>query len=203
MCAREAYTLGWLPESVARDGRVFMIGAGYHTHYPFLAAALASRPYGPVLELGAGDWSTVMLHYMCEAQKRLLVTAESDRQWLDRFMFLASPWHLLHYVPIEGWGRYPVTPPGSPSQEDDPAAAFSIRASRDRWDIVLVDCYPAAARGPLIGRLRAHVDLFVAHDSETLEANGYEPLLSSFKHRADFRLVTPWTTIVSDLAPIW
>jgi len=46
-------------------------------------------------------------------------------------------------------------------------------------------------------------DLIVAHDTEMPEVNGYEPLLSSFAHRADFKLVTPWTTLVSDVAPVW
>jgi hypothetical protein len=163
-------------------------GNGYHTHYPFLAAALASRTTGPVLELGAGDWSTVMLHYMCEAQHRLLVTAESDADWLSKYHGLATSRHHLHHVPQEEWHTYPVAPPSG-----EPA----------RWGVVFVDCYPSKARGPLIERVRPYADLIVAHDTEMPEVNGYEPVLSSFAHRADFKLVTPWTTIVSDVAPIW
>jgi hypothetical protein len=165
-----------------------LTGNGYHTHYPFLAAALASRPTGPVLELGAGDWSTVMLHHMCDAQKRLLTTAESDAAWLSKYLPLASSRHLLHHVPEDEWNTYRVAPPAGEAL---------------RWGVVFVDCYPSAARGPLIERVRPYADLIVAHDTERPEVNGYEPLLSSFTFRADFTLVTPWTTLVSDIAPIW
>jgi hypothetical protein len=138
-----------------------------------------------------------MLHYMSEAQHRLLVTAESDLTWLSKYLGLATALHRLEHVPIESWGTYSIIPP-----TPDAATGVDIGAPM-RWGVVFVDCYPAFVRGPLIERVRSHADLIVVHDSETPEVNGYEPLLSTFAHRADFKLVTPWTTIVSDVGPIW
>lgn len=167
-----------------------MIGAGYHTHYPFLAAALAARPSGPVLELGAGDWSTVMLHYMCEAQRRRLLTVDSNANWVGKFDYLQSTSHEIKV--IADW-----------TEMFDPYGA-------DRWAVVFVDCAPPEARGKLIQRLRPKTDLFVLHDTEppppphtSSDPYGYNAALQTFQYRQDFKIVMPWTTLVSDVGPIW
>ncbi|MCG3133855.1 MAG: hypothetical protein HMLKMBBP_01120 [Planctomycetes bacterium] len=156
-----------------------MIGGGYHTHYPVLAAALAAIPDGPVLELGAGDWSTMMLHLMCSAQRRLLVTCESDAEWLDRYRGLASPFHRMEHV--TDWDTHQ-----------------SLDA--DRWAVVFVDHKPAEQRVRDIQRLRARTRMFVVHDTDPEWSGAYrfEPVLAQFRHRWDFALVRPMTTVVSD-----
>ena len=54
------------------------------THASLLAAAVAaSSPGYPVLELGAGRFSTPMLVAMCALTKRTLVSADNDMAWLD------------------------------------------------------------------------------------------------------------------------
>ncbi len=72
---------------------------GWHTHYPVLAACLALQPTGPVLEIGCGDWSTALLHMMCGAQGRQLVTIESDEAWLNKYRYMERPWHHMLYAP--------------------------------------------------------------------------------------------------------
>ena len=39
---------------------------------------------GAILELGTGDHSTPVLHSVMEQEDRMLVSAESDQDWLGR-----------------------------------------------------------------------------------------------------------------------
>jgi hypothetical protein len=69
------------------------------------------------------------------------------------------------------------------------------------WDLAFVDQHPCEARGPAIQMLRVQTRFIVAHDTEPsthVHRYGYEPLLSSFKYRFDYKRFIPWTTVVSD-----
>ena len=73
----------------------------YGTHVRLLLVA-AMMTNGNILELGAGDHSTKLLHEILEddnkKEKRLLVSADSNSLWLDRFSDLSSPFHQLLLV---------------------------------------------------------------------------------------------------------
>lgn len=51
-------------------------------------------------------------------------------------------------------------------------------------------------------QLRPVTDFFVVHDSEDLDSYGLRAIMESFKHRWDLKIVTPWTSIVSDTTEI-
>lgn len=156
----------------------------YVTHIPVLAAAVA-RTSGPVLELGAGWGSTPMLHLMCHQTTRHLTTLETDERFFELFGRLQSPLHELRQ--IESW-------------TDDPTIE-----SRPYWGLAFVDCAPGEERAGLISRLRGRCRLIVAHDSETdLGAGGnygYEAVKEGFRYTAEYRLMRPYTLVLSEDMP--
>lgn len=146
------------------------------THFPVLAAA-AARTQGPILEMGAGEFSTPMLHLICLPSRRRLVTVESDAAWLAQYKDLETPWHSFHHVK-EG--------------EED---AFSL-IDQIYWDVAFVDHRPGERRVDEIARLRDKALFIVVHDSEA-ECYHYEPVFETFPHRVDWKRFGTWTTVVS------
>lgn len=154
---------------------------GYGTHFIMLATCLyRTKGMGPVLELGAGWSSTLMLHNLCHGD-RFLLTAESDLGWLKTFEPLVSPYHKLEHVPSwKDWDE----------------------VEKHQWSVALVDCAPGEERLDLIRRLKPRCRFIVCHDSETDYGAGgnyqYDLIFPSFKYRTDYRIVRPYTTVVSD-----
>merc|ERR1719483_90717 len=77
-----------------KEGNVY----GTHTRLLLVAAMMTS---GDILELGAGDYSTTLLDDVLEEEKdgkRMMVTAESDKEWLNKFNHLSSSFHRLVLV---------------------------------------------------------------------------------------------------------
>jgi len=73
---------------------------GYGTHVKLLlVSALMTR--GDILEMGSGYFSTQLLHDIVqeEAGSRMLVTAESSNDWLQKHAGLQSDFHQLLHVP--------------------------------------------------------------------------------------------------------
>jgi len=147
--------------------------AGYLTHLPLLAVA-ATITTGPVLELGAGFGSTLMLHGLCGACGRRLVTLESDQSWLGMFIPYRRPWHEIKHV------------------ED-----FKNLPEYDmEWGLALVDHGIAEQRGQSVEALQ-HVPLIVVHDTCHPMLYNYDSVLGGFKYRFDYKVVGPMTTLVS------
>lgn len=148
------------------------LGAGWGTHLPVLAAMVAIARPGPVLELGAGHYSTPLLHAMCRALGTRLVTIDSDPRWLRKFRSLATLGHRIC---------------------DRSAYAF---ADED-WSVALVDNAMGERAGDIIA-LANRAELVVVHDSNFPELYGYEEAFAKFKYRADYRRMHPHTTVLSN-----
>ncbi len=144
----------------------------YSTHVPVVAAVMLMAPAGDVLELGAGGYSTPILHAMCKLQCRGLVTIESNAEWLGKLLPYESTTHYMIHA-------------------KDPANHTAI-VSR-RWAVAFVD-NGQYERKPCMDLLVDRCDIMIVHDTEPAQAKlyNYEPFLSQrFKHRVD--LVTrPW-----------
>jgi hypothetical protein len=128
---------------------------------------------GPVLEMGAGEWSTPALHQLCAFQDRLLVTVEEELHWLGRFVTLATDTHRL--VPY----------------------AREARWLPARWSVTLID-QSEHRRAPDL--LRVDSGVFVVHDTEPNHRMVYPGLhdaLETFEYRADLTTLYPHTTLVS------
>lgn len=152
----------------------------YGTHITPLITAVVHHTNGPILELGAGDYSTPLLHGICSLTERLLVTTESDKEWLRFFTDLERPWHQFIFVAR--------------------ASDWATIGQNQHWAIVFVDHVPIQRRVMEIERLRSHTDIFVAHDTEkSADVHyRYEPYISTFKYRYDYERYHTRTTLLSD-----
>ena len=68
----------------------FPLDPQYGSHAIVLLAALYVAKSGPVLELGMGPTSSPLLHRLSKDQKRFLLSADSDIQWINYFFFFYS-----------------------------------------------------------------------------------------------------------------
>ena len=160
---------------------------GYFSHISLLSAAVI-RTTGPVLELGAGLGSTLMLHGMCGAMGRELVTLESDEEWLGKFIGLRRSWHTIRRV----------------------ESFLELEEYSRNWGLVFIDHGIAEQRGHSL-RVLKDAPMIVCHDTCHPFLYNYEPLLSSFPFRWNYKPhglggSNPMTTVVSsfiNLGPIF
>jgi hypothetical protein len=139
----------------------------YATHQRLLAYAL-SRWGGPVLECGAGWYSTPLLHGICES-KHELVTLESDDDWRSQFEYLKSEGHTF-----------------VGSEEEIPDHP---------WGVVFVDGR-TEDRPRHIERFLERSEVVVVHDAEDSE-HGYAQAVELAPCKVIDKSRTPWTAILS------
>ena len=154
------------------------------SHLPVLVA-FAAHAKDNFLELGCGDYSTPILHEICKEKVRLLVSLENDQRFMSNFLHLQRPWHAI--LSVNSWSV------------DDPRVREILTRG---WEVAFVDQHPGVHRGPAIELLRVNARFIIAHDTQDPQPYGYEPLLSSFRFRMDYRRFPPpcpWTTVVSDV----
>lgn len=161
----------------------------YSTHQPVLYEALL-RTSGSVIEFGCGHGSTPLLHRVCEKHGRKLLTLESDRDWLDKFVEYATPQHTHIYV--GDW--------------DDILANDEIMAGP--YDLAFIDQSPWKARHATILALKDTAKFIVLHDCDYFPEHGlfgkslkglngsndrglrvYDDV---FKHYKEFFPLEPW-----------
>lgn len=156
----------------------------YATHLPVLMQAV-NKTGGRVLELGAGLFSTPVLHWMCVINKRHLTTYDNDKRFLNWATRYDGEYHHVYYV--EDWDDADIKWP---------------------WDVALVDHSPSERRITEIRKIANLAKYIVIHDS-----NGrynkfyhYDTIYPLFKHQLNFNDVEPSTTILSnivDLKDFW
>jgi len=159
----------------------------YSTFLPMLLVAL-ERTRGDVLELGAGVFSSPVLHWLCEKQKRNLLTIESDRGWFKfTRQYLRSQHH--NFIYVSNWDE----------------ATTHINKE---WDVALIDHSPSGRRITEIKQLANLAKYLVVHDSEPWKEKEfrYSQIYPLFKYRFDFTLVDHQTVVLSsffDLKDFW
>lgn len=174
----------------------------FATHIPFLAAAAgyvcgegmkreesaeigaefghttATVPASRILELGAGEYSTPMLHAIAHACGAELLTLGADDAWLAKYRDLMAEFHELRHVP-------------------DWAAEAAID---EPWDLAFVDHAPAERRRFDLARLanNAEVGIVVLHDTEPYTSYGYDQAIPLFKFVATCKRWKTWTSVCSN-----
>ena len=163
----------------------------YGTHFPVLAT-IAANTSGPILEMGCGDYSTPMLHALCAPTKRMLVSTDADKRWLELFVDMQRDWHTFTYVPAY-----------EPHSERN-NLGFSVGqhvwdtiGSDTHWSMVFIDHTPGLRRVDDIARLRSHTDIFVIHDAQD-KWFGYDEAVKTFKYIYEYRRYHVTTLVVSD-----
>lgn len=142
----------------------------YSTHQRMLAAAVCQFA-GPVLECGAGHYSTPLLHGLCKSLGRELYTLEQDAEWLKHFERLGDETH--HLGVTTDWSEAPDLPYG----------------------VVFIDSLPEA-RPRLVERFLLRSKVLVIHDAED-EEHGYAQAIAKLPHYRVDKSVEPWTAIAS------
>ena len=176
---------------------------GYESHYAILAAAVAATG-GPILELGCGESSTPMLHYMAIAQAREILSVDTDPKWLDKYAGYKCDRH-----------RFEIVTP-----KPDENLSLQLRMEKawrewrglehisgshrgwGTWGVAFVDCAPGEVRHELMIRLAERATIVVAHDSETdYEAGGnyqYAKAVPHFRFVSEWRRWRPYTLVCSN-----
>lgn len=148
------------------------------TYIPILTKVVQMTT-GPVLELGAGPYSTPLLHWLCAEDRRYLLTYEN---YIDYFKFakhFQSRNHRIRHT--KDWS-------------DIDTKTF--------WDVVLIDHMPDERRGEDAFRLKDTAKYIILHDSQDDVHHGYDKIYKYFKYRYDWKFSKPWTTVVSNFVDV-
>jgi len=155
------------------------------SHLPALMACIGATT-GAVLEVGIGNFSTPVLHAICGAMNRTLISAEEDPLWLERFRFmdmLDSHFFLSKYFLIDGERPISVAfidhSPGGKSRADAFVKFLPIS------DYVIVHDYwqdNEEAIAPILTdeRIYRHITRF--QEPPTLVASRNKPIPASILH---------------------
>lgn len=150
----------------------------YATHIPVVTVMLTHIVdlKGSILEMGCGSYSSYALGMFSKVTKRRVVTLDEKQDWINNFKHLATDLHTFQWV--HKWEECLVI-------------------DQHHWNLVLVDHAPGERRKFDIKRLANRADYLVIHDTEEAGYQ-YEPTLNEFKYRYDYKIVRPWTSVVSN-----
>ena len=123
----------------------------FGSHKLVLAKAL-KRVSRSVLELGAGDFSTPLIHTVAERGVKVL-TIDDNHDWLDKYKYLRTDLHDFKYI-------------------DNKDIQTFYDGDNEQWELVFVDNGTWEARGPAIEKYREIADYMVIHDSNYFPDNG-------------------------------
>lgn len=145
----------------------------YGTHLPYLWRA-TNLTTGPILELGAGIYSTLSLHY--GILDRQIYTLESNPNWLDGFLHLQSDNH--HFLLVDNW--------------DTPFITSRM------WGVVFIDHGPDSRRQTEVVRVKDTAQIVVVHDTED-HFNVHHYDFSMYKYKKEFTDISHChTTLLSN-----
>lgn len=147
------------------------------SHIPLLTRCF-DKSEGPVLELGTGYFSTLLLHWLATVAQRHVYSYESRGGWFERAQRWQSAYH--HIRKCESWA--------------------AVDLAEYHWGLAFVDHSPNRRRPVEIGRLRNLADLIVIHDTEPAwdAEYGYSQIWPLFKWRYDYTGLYPSSSVVSN-----
>lgn len=155
----------------------------FGSHLPVLIKTL-SLSDGPVLELGMGMNSSLVMHWMCAAKKRMLVSYENDRDFF-KWPLEASrfEWELHRVISIDDWDKADIEKP---------------------WGLALIDHVPSERRRVDIERLAKYAKYIVVHDTEGRNNHvfHYDQIYPLFKWKYDYNDFMPKTSVLSNFVDL-
>lgn len=145
---------------------------GNSSYMPLLIKAIQISE-GPVLELGAGIFSTPLLHWLCAEKRRTLVTYEDNNDFFEFARQFRSRNHRI--LSVDDWDKIDI---------------------EKNWGVVLVDhVKERRAVDTLI--LKDCADYIILHDTNVPKYK-YEEIWPHFKYVYHWKFCTPWTSVVSN-----
>ena len=159
--------------------------SGYSNHQPVLIHVLNTIKTGNVLEFGMGWCSTPLMSVICKHQNRFLLSVETDRKWLDKFLDYESGKHRLTLI----------TP--------EELVLQSHALFERKYAVAFIDG-AAKLRSPLMKKIKDQVDYFVVHDTGIRAKEVYKFDFSGFKHVLHLNVgaIVPRTSVVSNMNEI-
>ena len=152
------------------------LSKNYSTHITMLMKVLQVSK-GTVVECGGGIFSTPLLHWMCKAMDRELITYEQDPAYFSFEHAFQSRQHRIRFV--ENW--------------DD----IDTKTHRG---MVFIDHHPPERRMIELERFKDSADYIVIHDTERVSREyNREEVFALFKYRYDWKACKPWTSVVSNI----
>jgi hypothetical protein len=148
----------------------------FSSHMPVLMEAV-QRTTGAIVELGAGWFSTPLLHWMCSRTERPLVSVETSPDFYRRLETFRESWHDVRFV--NTWDEAQLEQP---------------------WGVAFIDHAPVSRRKEDIKRLANWAEVIVAHDTcdKRYQYGEVWPLFRwSYQHQ-----VRPKTTIGSNFMDV-
>jgi hypothetical protein len=146
------------------------------SHLPVLMKLLSVTD-GPILELGAGFFSTPFLHWMCNGKRRKLVTYESSQKYFDVARNFITDFHEVHL--IDDWDKLDLS---------------------QHWNIIFIDHGPGVRRNVEMARVANCADYVVVHDTEAKSDWHYNfsKAFHLYKNRFDYKKAYPETSVLSN-----
>ncbi len=153
------------------------------THIPTLLKVIP-KTTGDVAELGAGFFSTPVLHWLCQGRK--LYTYENDPEYYRMAKHFQSNNHRVRPFDKIDFDRH--------------------------WSVVFIDhSTKVGGNAPEGHRQRGddilkfkNVDIFILHDTEPgeLEHYHYDLVMPHFKYRLDWTETKPHTSVISNVIDV-
>jgi len=158
---------------------------GWSNHQPVLIHVLNTIKTGHVLEFGMGWNSTPLMSAICKVQNRILLSVDTERKWLDKFLDYESGKHRLVLI----------TP--------EEVVLKSHALFQRKYSVAFIDG-STKLRNALIRKIKDQVDYFVVHDTEERAKEVYKFDFSGFKHvlHLDEGADIPRTSLLSNLDEI-
>jgi hypothetical protein len=150
------------------------------THQPVLIKTflMTVDTKGPILEIGAGLFSTPLLHWLCKLYGRRLFTLESNYEFYAWARKFTAPGHTIRQV-------------NSVDEYD-----YNNR----RWSIVFIDHdFPESSRAQDAIKLKNNADYIILHDYSDRRNYGYQLIKPEFKYIYIYKQAFPWTAVISNV----
>lgn len=153
------------------------------THIPILSA-LVLKTEGPIVELGAGHYSTPLLHFLCKNNKRTVVSVDTSRVWNEFFETRFKSDNHKYYC-----------------TNNKLISVDFLRKSEWKdtvWAVAFIDCGPDADRRRCVEALRNKAKYIIVHDAEPeAKVYGWDGVFDTFPNRFCWSLYGNSTEVVS------
>ena len=134
----------------------------FATHQPVLWTYLHETD-GPILELGSGYGSTLLLHLYCRTMNRVLCTVDDNPAWLNKFTPCNSDMHRFILLNKSGGNHEDASHWISFLNRED------VRSTR--WGLVFIDQSPWEARYHSAEILKNNAQILIMHDCDYFPEN--------------------------------
>lgn len=157
----------------------------YGSHLFPLMHCVINTGKTPILELGTGIYSSLMLNAYLPVD-RLMLSFETDKGWADQFQSIRRPGHFLFHI----------------NNYDEMYGMDCMKHPPATFGLIIVDHAPCERRIVDVERLYNDNSVFIMHDVET-PIYGYSRIAPKFRFNFVFNRKNPHTAIFTNNQPVY